>query len=360
MFEIQSSDHGIVNAGYVRLRLVQPTPKCDLDLFALRSLIALRDLASFTRVAEKVNLSSSAVFCQIRQMEDQLNEKLYERNGKWLRLTPTGRSLSEQAQKIITLHESALGALRPDGSAKRELVRVGCGPHASVELVPFLLQALIRQQPRAEFRMITGDDNSLIDDLRTGLLDAVFMSLPGKTSDLNDLEQTALWSYEFVLVLPASSTGLYPKPVLADLNHAPFILYRRPMSIDAVYQNLLRYLGFEPNVVMENDEADSIKEMVRLGLGISFLPYWHVAEEARKKTLRILRTPAPPRYNYGLFYRRSEYEAGMLARFIRVAEDWRQWWPLSEYVAPAFEAEATSSADQKKAERAKGAKSLKS
>ncbi len=51
-------------------------PKCDLDLSALRALIALGDLASFTRVAEKVNLSSSAVFCQIRQLEDQLSDKL--------------------------------------------------------------------------------------------------------------------------------------------------------------------------------------------------------------------------------------------------------------------------------------------
>jgi DNA-binding transcriptional LysR family regulator len=333
---------------------MQDAPKCDLDLSALRALSALRDLASFTRVGEKVNLSSSAVFCQIRQLEDQLSDKLYERNGKWLRLTATGRLLTEHAEKIIGMHDAALGALRPDGSAKRELVRVGCGPHGSVEIVPYLLQALIQQQPRAEFRMISADDNSLLDDLRSGLLDAVFMSLPGQPNELGDLEQAPLWSYEFVLVLPSAASGLYPSPTLPGLRHAPFILYRRPMVIDSAFRQLAKDLQFEPNVVMENDEADSIKELVRLGLGISFLPYWHVADEARRRTLRILRPPEAQCYNYGLLYRRSAYEAGMLSRFLKVASEWKKWWPLAKHVSPPIAPQAVLASPQRSAARGRG------
>jgi DNA-binding transcriptional LysR family regulator len=335
---------------------MQDAPKCDLDLSALRALIVLRELASFTRVAEKVNLSSSAVFCQIRQLEDQLSERLYERNGKWLRLTQTGRLLTEHAENIIGIHDTALDALRPDGSDKRELVRVGCGPHGSVEIVPYLLQALIQQQPRSEFRMISADDNSLLDDLRSGLLDAVFMSLPAQPNDLDGLEQEALWSYEFVLVRPPVSSGLFLSPTLAGLRDAPFILYRRPMVIDLAYQQLTRDLHFEANVIMENDEADSIKELVRLGLGISYLPYWHVAEEAGKSTLRILRPPVFQSYNYGVLYRRSQYEAGMLSRFLEVAAGWRQWWPLAKHVSPPLLVEAAPAVLRKRARRGKGGK----
>jgi DNA-binding transcriptional LysR family regulator len=333
---------------------MQDAPQCDLDLSALRALIVLREFASFTRVAEKVNLSSSAVFCQIRQLEDQLSEKLYERNGKWLRLTPTGKLLTEQAEKIIAMHDEALGALRPDGSAKREFVRVGCGPHGSVEIVPYLLQALIQQQPRAEFRMIRADDNSLLEDLRSGLLDAVFMSLPAQPNGVDDLQQVPLWSYELVLVLPPATSGLFPLPALPILRDAPFILYRRPMVIDSAYQELAKDLQFEPNVVMENDEADSIKELIRLGLGISFLPYWHVADEARKGALRILRPPVRQFYNYGLLHRRSNYEVGMLSRFLKVAGEWRQWWPLAKYVSPPLSVQVAPVVLQKRAARGKG------
>jgi DNA-binding transcriptional LysR family regulator len=339
---------------------MQDAPKCDLDLSALRALIVLRDFASFAQVAEKVNLSPSAVFCQIRQLEDQLSQKLYERNGKWLRLTPSGTLLIEHAQKIIGMHDAALGALRPDGSAKRQLIRVGCGPHGSVEIVPHLLQALIQQQPRAEFQMISADDNSLLEDLRAGLLDAVFMSLPDQPNDIGDLEQAPLWSYELVLVLPPISSGLFLSPTLPGLRGAPFIHYRRPMVIDSAHQQLAKDLKFEPNVVMENDQADSIKQLVRLGLGISFLPYWHVAEEARKGTLRILRTPLPQFYNYGLLHRRSKYEAGMLSRFLKVAVAWRQWWPLATHVSPPLAVRVASAIPQKKDRRRNRAKSLTS
>lgn len=320
----------------------------------MRALIALRDFASFPRVAEKVNLSSSAVFYQIRQLEEQLNAKLYERAGKWLRLTPAGRSLSEHAEKIIGMHDAALEALHPNGSAKRELVRIGCGPHGSVAIVPFFLHTFIRQEPRAEFRMISGDDNSLLEDLRWGFLDAVFMSLPGHPNDLGGIEQYPLWSYEFVLVLPPLSSGLYRSSTFPDLRRAPFILYRRPIVIDSAYRQLTIDLQFQPNVVMENDEPDSIKELVRLGLGISFLAYWQVADDVRKGALRILRMPQPRLYNYGVLYRRSAYEARVLSRFLKVAARWRQWWPLAKHVSPSAgrnESATVSKISQKSSER---------
>ena len=57
---------------------------CNLGVSALRALLALREQGSFARVSEQIHLSSSAVFCQIRQLEDQLGQKLYERRGKIL------------------------------------------------------------------------------------------------------------------------------------------------------------------------------------------------------------------------------------------------------------------------------------
>jgi DNA-binding transcriptional LysR family regulator len=308
--------------------------KCNMDLSPLRALMALRDLGCFARVAERVHLSTSAVFCQIRQLEVQLGQKLYERKGKWLLLTATGRLLADYAEKIVYLHDSALSALKPGGPAKRELVRVGCGPHASVEIVPHLLHALVKRYPTIGFRMTSADEISLIDDLRSGLLDAVLMSLPARPNQAREFEQLHLWRYELVLVFPPSASGLYPKPGLEDLRTAPFIRYRRPVVIDAAQQQLCRDLGFELDDVMENDEADSIKELVRLGLGLSFLALWSVASEESRGTLRIVRPLRPQVYDFGLLYRKSQYEANMLSSLLKVAAQWRQWWPHAKYVLP--------------------------
>src|SRR5574340_1313043 len=56
----------------------------DMEMSQLRSILALKDLASFARAGEQLHLSPPAVFGQIRQLEDELGEKLYERIGKRL------------------------------------------------------------------------------------------------------------------------------------------------------------------------------------------------------------------------------------------------------------------------------------
>ena len=161
---------------------IERRSKCNMDISALRALVALREHASFARVSEQMNLSSSAVFCQIRQLEDQLRLKLYERHGKALDLTVIGNSLAKFAEEIVHMHDFALNALKPNGTSSRELVRLGCGPNGSVEIVPYFMQALVKRSPGTEIRMISADDNSMLHDLHSGLIDVLLMSLPAETS----------------------------------------------------------------------------------------------------------------------------------------------------------------------------------
>jgi len=123
---------------------------------------------------------------------------------------------------------------------------------------------------RSGWRRATGDDLPLLRDLRGGLLDVVFMSLPLRDPEI---EEEPLWQYEMVLVVPPAGPPKGRARInLEDLRKEPFILYRRPVVIDEALRNLRAAIGFEPNVVMENDEPDSIKELIKLGLGISILP----------------------------------------------------------------------------------------
>jgi len=304
---------------------------CNLDISALRALLVLREHGSFARVSEQIHLSSSAVFCRIRQLEDQLGEKLYERCGKLLQLTPTGNSLADYAWEIIQIHDSTLSAFKPTGSAGRELIRLGCGPHGSAAVLPYLICAFVKQYPRAEIQTVSADDNTMLADLRSGSIDALLMSL---SEEIVGLEHKHLWSYELVLVFPPLKSGLFKNPRIDDLRTAPFILYHRPVLIDAAFQKLCRYLGYEPNVVMRNDEPGSIKELIMLGFGISLLPIWTVAEEARKGKVRLVNVPKEQLYRYGLLYRNSVSEGSNMDHLIKVAEQWKQWWPLAGCVEP--------------------------
>ena len=302
-----------------------------MEFSQLRAILALRELASLAKAGEHLHLSPSAVFCQIRQLEDELGQKLYERIGNRLRLTRTGELLAQHAAKLVATHDAAINEIKQEGTSRRELLRIGCGPHSSQRVIPHLLRAFLEQHPATDIRLTTAGDQALLGDARMGLLDTIFMSLPVGDSDLTE---EPLWSYEMVFVLPPAKSGRYPRAKVQDLQRAPFIMYRRAVVIDAAYQQLCRDLGFEMNVVMENDEQDSIKELVKLGLGITFLPLWSVAEERRAGTLRILRAPKPQFHNYGMLYRRTDYSPKLLSSIIEVAHQWSRWWPAAKYASP--------------------------
>lgn len=300
-----------------------------MELSQLKAILALQELASLARVGERLHLSPSAVFCQIRQLEEEIGQKVYERVGKRLRLTASGELLAQRASTILAAHDSALASIRAQGGGRQEVLRFGCGPHSSLRVVPHLLRAFLAAYPQTEVRVATSDDYSLLRDLRLGLLDAILMSMPVRDRQLCE---EPLWSYEMVFVLPPARHG--KRPTLSDLRNTPFILYRRAVVIDAGFKQMCRELKIEPNVVMENDVVDSIKELVKLGLGATLLPLWSVADERQRGLLRILRPPVRRFHNYGVLYRKSEYQPRILSALLIVARNWRNWWPLAKHVSP--------------------------
>jgi len=302
-----------------------------MELSQLKAILALQELASLARAGEQLHLSASAVFCQIRQLEDEIGQKVYEHVGRKLLLTGTGELLARHARKILSAHDAAVTAITEQGSTRKELLRIGCGPHGSVRIAPFLLRAFANRHPHSELRLVSSDDQSLLREVRTGLLDAILMTLPVHDKDL---AEEPLWSYENVFVLPPPRRLGRRIRGLADLKDLPFILYRRSVVIDPALREMFTGLGFTPNIVMENDEVDSIKEMVRLGFGITMLPMWSVGGETKKGGLRILRPQRKQFYNYGLIYRSVEYRPRVLAHLQEVAHRWPEWWPHAAHVAP--------------------------
>lgn len=302
-----------------------------MELSQLKALLTLAEVASFARVGEQLHLSPSAVFCQIRQLEEETGQKMYERVGKKLHLTSAGEVLAQHARKILEAHEAALLATKEQSPTRKEMLRLGCGPHGSVRIVPYLLRALVNAHPSTEVRLITStEDQPLVRDVRLGLLDAILMSLPVGDKELCE---EPMWSYELVFTLPPVRMLRTPLSKPGELSKVPFILYSRTVVVDAVLKRLCSDLGFEPNVVMENDEADSIKELVKLGFGIALLPLWSVVDEARRGRLRVLRPKQPQLYNYGLVYRGIGYSPRVLSDLREVAHRFKDWWPYASSVA---------------------------
>ena len=312
-----------------------------MELAHSRSLIAVGELGSFSKAAERLNLSPPAVFAQIHQLENEVGEKLYERAGRKLVLTPAGRLMIEYCRRQILLHEEAVSAVRELSGVQRGSLYLGCGPHISVAIVPHLLRAYLAQHPNVELRLITGNDQSLFEDLYSGKVDLILMNLPVEGPDL---VREPLWRYEMVFVVPPDDPAAGRATVsAAELSQRPFILYQRAVVIESAIREFCVDVGFEPRVVMQNDQADSIKELVKLGLGISLLPLWSVSDDVKRGTLRMLRLSSRQLFSVtGLIYRKTPHVPNALRALLEVAHQWPEWLPQAADV----QAIARSAANQ--------------
>jgi DNA-binding transcriptional LysR family regulator len=305
-----------------------------LEISQLRSLLALKEFTNLTLAADRLELSTSAIFCHIRQLEQEIGKKLYQQIGKNLRFTHAGEQLAKAAVQIVAMHDASVSSLRENGNSKKGLIRIGCGAHASVKIVPHLTRAFLAAHPNTEVRVITSSDEALLSDLRSGILDAVFLSLP--VSDA-ELVEEPLWSYEMALVTPPRSGGSAGTASFLKRESLPTIFYRCVSVGDINYQLFGYDFGLECNLVIESDQPGAIGELVKLGLGRAVLPYWSVIDDQRKGLLRVSRLRNLYLHNYGVISRRSGYRPKALDNLLTVAKMWREWWPLASHVHDAVQ-----------------------
>ncbi len=297
-----------------------------MELAHLKALIAVGDVASLERAGRLLHLSAPAIFSQLQLLELELGKKLYQRAGRTLILTAAGHTLVEYAKRIMIEHDRAIDAVRELSGITGGRLRLGCGPHMSAAMVPRLVQAFLAKYPGVDVAVTTGDDDALAENLRTGKVDVLLMNLP--VSDRN-FESESLWQYELVLVIsPADPLAKRKTIFMKDVSSRTFIIYQRAAIIESSIRRHCEEIGLRPVSVIANDQADSIREMVKLGVGIAFLPTWSVSGDLQRKSLKAIRLPGGKLMaETGMVFRREAYRTSVLTAFSEVAQNWKNWLP---------------------------------
>ena len=129
-----------------------------MDFKQLRSFVAVVDCGSFTKAAARLYTSQPTVSAHIRQLEDELHERLFLRTTKSLAITPRGRELYEYAAHVLSLQDRLLSSWSED----QHLIRLGSSTIPSAYILPELL-------PQFDVCHICGKGN----------LDASLVGVPG-------------------------------------------------------------------------------------------------------------------------------------------------------------------------------------
>jgi DNA-binding transcriptional LysR family regulator len=135
-----------------------------LDIEAVQAFVLIADLASFTRAAEALETTQSAVSLKIKRLEDEFGRRLLDRTPRRVRLTAAGELFLERARALVAAHGSALEAFTIE---RRRLV-VGISDHAIGAELPSLLRRVMRAEPGLLLEMRVGSSRELLADFDEG------------------------------------------------------------------------------------------------------------------------------------------------------------------------------------------------
>lgn len=139
-----------------------------LDIETVQAFVLVADLVSFTRAAEAMDSTQSAVSLKIKRLEEALGRRLFERTPRRVRLTAAGQLFLERARLLIATHADALEAFAVE---RRRLV-IGISDHAVGAELPLLLQRMRRAEPGLLLEMHVGSSRDILADFDKGALDA--------------------------------------------------------------------------------------------------------------------------------------------------------------------------------------------
>lgn len=164
--------------------LPEPLPTCAaplLEIDVLRTFVCIAESGSFTRAAQQIFRTTSAVSMQIKRLENLLGCSLFVREARRIALTDDGERLLGYARRLLKLHEEAVGAFIAPRLNGR--VRFGTPADIGTHILPGLLSQFARSHPGVEVNVSVGRTIDLIQRIDAGELDVALLSVGNAGQD---------------------------------------------------------------------------------------------------------------------------------------------------------------------------------
>ena len=243
-----------------------------MDLKQLDTFVRVAELGSFTRAASVLRVAQPALSRQVRALEIELRQPLFDRNGRGVTLTPAGARLLAHGRGILQQVERARQDLEEQRGAASGLVSIGLPPSISRTLTAPLVEAFRDRFPRARLSMVEGLSTYALEWLTQGRIDCavVYNAVPAAAIDLQPVLQERLHLVS-ARVGPGSGPRsgkpmgkLVGKPAtLADVAACDLVIPSRPHAIRMQLETAMAEAGLKPRVALEVDSVPAMLDLVQ-------------------------------------------------------------------------------------------------
>ncbi|MTD31124.1 LysR family transcriptional regulator [Planomicrobium sp. YIM 101495] len=254
----------------------------------LEIFVTTAEQKSFTRAAELMHLTPSAVSLSIKALEKKLEVKLFERTNKFVQLTTAGQAVFSHAKEILLKYDSMKTAIAELEPATNMPVSIGAAYTFGEYFLPGIIYAFSKRYPGITPDIVIQNSKSIAEGVHKQELDIGFI-VEGEVGDL-DVDIHLYTEEEMVLVAPPNHPLVKNSQVDRQLLEAEtWIIREEGSGTREVTDKLFAQLGIRPKRIMSFGSSQTIKSSVALGLGVSYLSESTVRAETLDGTLSAIR-----------------------------------------------------------------------
>ncbi len=290
-----------------------------MNLDQIRNFYEVAVHKSFTLAAEKLYRTQPAISTQVRLLEEELGQKLFDRIGKKVCLTQAGELLLGYAERLLRLHDEAKLAITELNATPKGKVLIGANEATCIYVLPQLFTVFKEKYPEVQISIYRNFSKKVVDKILENQLDFGIVTLPVQERDLHlmPIAEDELW----LITSPTHPLANRVSVALEQVVTYPFIFHKAGTT----RERLMKQFGplwEKLNISMELASIETIKKFVSIGMGISIVPKSYVADEIERGTLRLVRIK-----NFklirklGLIYRKNRYLSRGARAFLEVVKE---------------------------------------
>jgi DNA-binding transcriptional LysR family regulator len=282
-----------------------------MNLTLIRYFMAVAETGSFTRGAERANVTQPTLSAGIKRLEESLGASLFERS-RAPQLTPAGARFLPRARLLLQEWTAARRELRQQDKPTKLRLRLGYIPGLPQRRLTALLGSFTAAHPDVALEILEAPAATLTRRLDLGRIDAAIMPLHDDGIGLTLFRQRYLLAVPHKHALARRSSAR-----ISDLQDQPFVI-RPQAEIMPAAEKLFDGLNVRPRIIGRAESDAALLALVEAGIGIALLPHWLASDAVATLTLPELRDM----HRIGLLWRDDGHAALAQLRDFAAGHDW--------------------------------------